>query len=626
MFNFGISFKGENMKKRLICLTLVLVMLAGLILTGCGKKTEDEVKDKISAEASAEATTLSFYLITEQKVSAETEKRIEDAMNAITEDQFKTRLDLRLYTEDEYYTALSKAIADRNAARANGNYSATVASKPDPNALIQYPVLAPYQVDIFYLGGADVFNSYKNAGELANLTSSINNASKQLIETLPSQYFGTMTRLDKNIYGVPSNQAIGEYTYLLLNKDALASTYMSAKSFTSLTDEACQDFLAQICESATLSERFAPIYTNVENKLDLISNLEMIGVDANGAYADVFSVIGGYTTDSADARLGNLTANTKFMNALKTLKGYELNGYYATAEEVAAGREFAVGVIKGGAELVEVYGDEFELVVLEKPVLTVDELYSNLMCVSQYTTNVERCMEIVTYLNTNEEFRNLLLYGVEGKDYHLIDTKVVKNEFGETYKVAQRVSGTDYVMAPEKTGNTFITYQLQAENMIYSLYEYGILQNKDVSTAWDLSFSISYAGAPFVNLEWMTVAQTISNEILTAYTQITDMTAYADFEKFVEKKVLASVKANDDALAELNVQYEAALAELQKAEEDNKAAIEALTAAYNERVAELEASKKFALLVTPAPEGDKPHNCAGLCGSLKCYYATKAGS
>ena len=111
MFNFGkLYFKGEIMKKRLTCLALVFVMLAGSVLTGCGKKTDDQVKDKISAEASAEATTLSFYLMSEEKVSKETEKRIENALNTITEDNFKTRLDLRFYTEQEYYQALNAAM------------------------------------------------------------------------------------------------------------------------------------------------------------------------------------------------------------------------------------------------------------------------------------------------------------------------------------------------------------------------------------------------------------------------------------------------------------------------------------------------------------------------------------
>ena len=566
------------MKKRLTCLALVLVMLAGLILTGCGKKTDDQVKDKITAEASAEATTLSFYLMSEVKVSKETEKRIEDALNVITEENFKTRLDLRFYTEDEYYTALDAAIKARNEARANGTYSATVKKKADNSALIQFPTLSDYQVDIFYVGGKARFQSYKGAGELANLSSSVDNASKQLRETLASQYFGTLTRLNKNIYAIPSNQAIGEYTYLLLNKKALAATYMSANTFTSLTDASCQDLLSQIRESTTLSEKFVPIWTNVEDKIDLIPNLQTIGVDANSAYADVFSLIGGYVNEKSDqsVMVNDLTADANFMSAWKTLKGYELDGYFATAEDLAAGREFAVGVVKGGAEIQEFYGDDYEMVVLEKPRLSADELYSNLMCVSQYTTNVERCMEIVTYLNTNEEFRNMLLYGIEGADYHLIDTGVKKNEFGETYKVVQRVTGTDYVMSAEKTGNTFITYPMQKEDTVYAFAEYGIAQNKDVQAAMDLNFSIAYEGSIFVNRTWMMESQALSTEIFAAYQAITSMADYAAFETMVKEKLAASTS--------------------------------------------------YQSLLNLTTSAENAHSCSGVCGSLKCYYVAKAAS
>lgn len=568
------------MKKRLTCLALVFVMLAGSVLTGCGKKTDDQVKDKISAEASAEATTLSFYLMSEEKVSKETEKRIENALNTITEDNFKTRLDLRFYTEQEYYQALNAAMKARDEARAQGKYSATVKTKSDHSALIQYPTLSEKQVDIFYVGGKEIFQSYKSRGELADLTSSINNASKALKETLATQYFGTLSSLDKDkkYYAVPSNQAIGEYTYLLLNKDALKATYMSAQTFTSLTDEFCQDFLSQICQSASLSEKFVPIWTNVEDRIDLIPNLQMLGVDADGKYADVFSIIGGYVNDKNNQSdmVKDLTSDQAFMDAWKTLKSYEIDGYFATEEDLAGGKEFAVGVVKGGAELVETYGDNYEMVVLEKPRLTSDELYSNLMCVSQYTTNVERCMEIITYLNTNEEFRNILLYGIEGADYHLIDTGVKKNEFGETYKVVQRVTGTDYVMSAEKTGNTFITYPLQKENTVYAFAEYGILQNKDVQAAMDLNFSIAYEGSVKVNREWMTEAQKLSAEILAAYKQIASMDDYAAFETMVKEKIAAS--------------------------------------------------EGYQSLVNPAPSGNTPHSCSGSCGSLKCYYKAKVSS
>ena len=571
-----IVFKGEIMKKRLTCLVLCLVLLASVVLTGCGNKTDDEIKDKISEEASAEAMTLTMYLMSEAPVSADTEARVEAAINKITEDTFKTRIDLRIYTADEYYTKLDAAIAQRNEAIANKTYSATVSktlSEGEKDALIRYPDAASYQVDIFYFGGQDRFDAYKNAGELANLSSSIENASKQLTATLASQYFKTLKELDKNIYAVPSNRAIGEYTYMLLNKQALGATYLSAESFTSLTDATCQSFLEQICESSTLREQYVPLYTNVDGLQDLIPSVNTIGVDANGAYADVFSIIGVDYTDGRYTGMSSVLNNSKFTEAWKTLKAYQLNGYYGTEEDVAAERDFAVGVVKGGAELVDIYGDDYEMIPLRKPALTTEFLYEHMMGVSQYTSNVERSMEIITYLNTNEEFRNLLQYGIEGKDYHLVDTEVKKNEFGDTYKAVQRSGSETYVLDPEKTGNVFLTYSLYSENLIHAIHEYGILQNKDVSTSWDLGFAMSYEGAEYVNREWMNEAQAISNEILAAYNAITSIDEFDAFLEAAKAKVAAATNLGK--------------------------------------------------LLAPTADGGEAHLCAGACGSLKCYFSAK---
>ena len=89
------------MKKKLICLALSLVMLLSVCLTGCGNKTNDEIQGNISESASLDARTLSLCLVSEKAVDEKTEKRIEEAVNNITETKFKTRLDLRFFTEDQ---------------------------------------------------------------------------------------------------------------------------------------------------------------------------------------------------------------------------------------------------------------------------------------------------------------------------------------------------------------------------------------------------------------------------------------------------------------------------------------------------------------------------------------------
>lgn len=534
------------MKKKLICLALSLVMLLSVCLTGCGKKDDDEIQNNISSSASADAKTLSVYLMSEKAIDAKTEARIEDALNDITEVNFKTRLDLHFYTEDQYYTKLDEAFAQRVA---NGVPPVVIDESENQN-LIQYPTLPDYQVDIFYVGGIENFNRYFSKNYMAKLDDSIKNASKELNEMMTSLYFNALTSLNKGIYGLPCNRAIGNYTYLLLNKEALQDMNEKATGFTSLTSSRCQEFLSEVKISADVSGKYVPLWTSTNEVETLLTNLQTWGVDANGAFTEEFSLIGSYyqstdnllTASAQSGMIANLFENATFKSDLKTLKSYETNGYYDN-DAVAAGKPFAVGLVQGGAELAEVYGDDYEMIVLETPRMGTDDLYGNMFAVSNYSTDIERSMKILTHLYTDSEFRNLLLYGVEGEDYQLIDTKVAKNEFGDTYKVVKR-TGENYLMAAEKTGNVFITYPLQTadmdsiEDVIYSIHEYGIQQNKDAEKrTMTLSFVVNYdsASAPYINKEWMLRVQELSEQIMADYRalMLTDLATFdADFDAF----------------------------------------------------------------------------------------------
>ncbi len=532
------------MKKKLTCLCLSLIMLLSVCLAGCAEKTRTEIDENIVLKASEDAETLSMYLMSEAPVSPDTAKRIQDAVNQVTESKFKTRMKLYFYTEAEYYEKLEAAFVAREESKANPGRNpqaeAPTTNTGDNKELIRYPQIADYQVDLFYFGGMDRYQKYQKAGLLANLEQNLSTSSKKLTEYISTQYFNSLRLNGQAVYAIPNNRPIGEYTYLMFNKDALKAMYQTASGITSLTDPKCQEILAFINDSATMRAQYVPLWTNVDNVIDLIPNLQVFGVDENGALSGDFSLIGNFygTTDdlmtagTQHAMINNLLNNTKFTDALRTLKMYDAAGYYGTEADV--GRDFAVGVVQGGAELIEVYGDEYEMVVIENPRMSTEDLYGHMFGVSAYSSDIGRSMEILTYLNTNEDFRNLLLYGVEGEDYQLIDSGVAKDEFGATYKVVKRTNDS-YLMAPEKTGNVFLTYQLQSENMIYALHSYGVNQNKTLKNSMVLGFSLAYAeeeGAKFVKSEGMQALRTLSAEILADYGALTDATDA--FDTFLE--------------------------------------------------------------------------------------------
>lgn len=538
------------MSKKLICLFLSIVLLLG-VLAGCAEKSDEDAAADKSEAASEAARTLSMYLMSEEPVSAETAAMIEEAVNQITEKKFKTRMKLYYYTEEEYYDKLQAAFDAREEAKQNGtlNNDKQDASTEEETIVnefgvieIKYPTIAPYQVDLFYFGGYDKYTELKDKGMLTRLDEELNSSSKELGKYIPATILANLKAINNGTYALPTNKAIGEYTYLLLNKEVLEKSYRNGNDFsdyTSLTCEKTQELLAYVANPDTgMNEDFYPLFTDLESTELLLSNLQFWGVDENGNLSDEFSVLGDYFKNSDNfkdpntyAEIANLFENEQFLTDLEILKSYEFSGYYDGAED----KKFAVGYVKGGAELAEVYGDEYEMIPVACPRLSEDDLYSDMFGVCSYTSSTSRSMRILTMLNTDEEFRNLILYGIEGEHYQMVDTGL-ENEQGEPYKVVKRLNN-EYVMDVNKTGNTLIAYPMEGE--LHTIREYAVKQNLDAKAELNLGFTPDYKGFE-VNNESLQAVRTLSAEILAEYLACQNEEELEEFFVSAKERVAAS--------------------------------------------------------------------------------------
>lgn len=576
------------MMKKLIALGMCLLMILSVCLTGCSEKTNEEAVADISEKASKSAMTLSLYLMSDMKVekcencekadAGEegaktcvdldtqpcTYRLISNAVNRITESKFKTRLVLHYYTEAEYYQKLEESFAKREAAKKAGllgNNAVSEETTEDETFVnelgqveIKYPTIAGYQVDIFYFGGQDKFQQYKDGGLLSELDSQLGDASKKLTQYIAPQFLSGMKTLGGGTtYAIPTNRQAGQYTYLLVNKEAMDS--MDRKfdlSYALLTEFGSQSFLEDVDRS--LSDKYYPIYlSNGLTTADVATaGMSFFGVDANGNFSNKFSLMGGVFEQGKDSfanalQGGKILDNSMFTKQLEVLKSYENKGYfYNEAED--EGKKFAMGYIKGDATTIEEFVDEYEIYVLETPVLNKADIYEHMMGVSSTTTSVSRSMQILTLLNTDEEFRNLILYGIEGEHYDLLPTDVVMNEDGDTYKKVVR-RNNNYVMDENKTGNVFIAYPLDDSNQTKipfraNIRDLGRTHNGKLMCDLMLGFEIN-KDFP-MDMEALQTLRVASEEIWAKYLECTD---YAEFKTFYDNMVkLDSVKT---ALADM---------------------------------------------------------------------------
>ncbi len=575
----------KNVHKRILCLLLCTVLLLGVVLTSCGDKSKEELADDIQEEASEKAITVSIYLMSELPVHPDTEKEIEFAVNKITKAKFTTQVDLRYFTEDQYYTKIDEAFAARDAAKANGTLASDVGASESDTAEegasaveVVYPSIADYQVDLFYFGGQDRYQKYVDEKRLSNLSSELsdNGNSNRLRKYISPHFFTAVQAMggkQGQINALPTNKTIGEYTYLLLNKEALIAAarrtendFTQRELFTSLTCEDTKDFLGFIKQY--YGETYAPLYTNVDQKELLINNLQYWGVGEDGALSDAFSVIGNYVNGTASfqtegaypAGMENLFANEQFVSDLTTLKQYQVDGYYRAEGDT---KDFAVGYVKGGAELVEEYGEKYEMIVLETPELTAEDVYSDMFGVSYCAADVSRCMEILTYLNTNEEFRNLILYGVEGTHYQLLqvgahggEVEDEEDEEGEIYKAVRRLQvGTEleYKMSVHKTGNELLAYPLEGTSP--KVNEYGAIQNKDSKIGLFCGFYNGYGSVTADSAETKAVRE-LSGSLLDRYLACATM---EEFQVYLTA-AKAEVAGNAAVTNQINAEHQTSMA------------------------------------------------------------------
>ncbi len=512
------------MNKKLICLLLSVLMLLSVVLTACGKKDDEEALDDITDKASASAVTLSMFLMSEAEVSPEQEKAIEEAVNNITKAKFKAKLDLTFLTKDAYYAALEENLKQQaaNAHLYNTDEEEDADTEPETEKdelgieTLKYPAMRPNQVDIFYFSGYDKFKTYQDNEYLNLLNEAVDGESKALKSYIAPALLEHTKSVNGGIYAIPNNRPLGEYTYLLLNKDVLSKMYYDTESskFDSLVCENVQDILDHVA-TTDLKNTYVPLHS-FTGEIDVL-NYQYWGVDENGFLSNEFSLMGGsinpawkFQEKNAYSEV-NLTLEDKdFKSQYEVLEQYRTKGYYNAAAVTEQGKDFAVGYIKGGKEIEAQYGDKYEVVPVAMPTLYTQDLYENLFGVSAYTVDLNRSMSVLTYLNTNEEFRNLLAYGIEGENYELVESSV-RDANGNAYKQVKVAPNNGYKMDINKTGNVLLAYTTIDQDPL--LREYAKQQNRDVKPSYTMGLQLDYDGL-VVKMEFFEAIRVASATVL----------------------------------------------------------------------------------------------------------------
>ena len=499
------------------------------------------ITDKQVYYTDAEYAALSAEEKAEVDAVREQYAAVEEAINKTTKSKYKTQLKMYYYTEEQYYDILQEKLENLEIYTKNANtakkyytnfkrtekyagntdevlvYEKFCQAHPDMAAYItppasaneeetektdeiKYPEVREDQVDILFIGSYEQYTDYIDRAWLTKLDSLLNSNVAKKLGSYVYPAFMAAAKTEKGYFAVPNNTLVGEYTVLLVNKE-MCDKYSDVNQLNSLADA-----LPLVKDVAKYETGIDPVwcdsylgYTNTHfwsmnyAKVDYVDEAgSSRSVYEYEVDSSAFSVVGSvynkdYETLTADKSyfaFNNLLNDVTFREQMVALKTIELEGYVG---EAGSTNEFAVGVFKGTGRELEAYEENYYVVTLENPVATEEDLFGSMFALSAFTSSDNRnaAMEIITLINTDKDFRNLLQYGIKGTNYEVNDEGC-----------AERLPDSLYMMDVYKTGNMFVAYPDADRGMDQKTWEYAKSQDLDVKSNPTLSFAVTWEDSP----------------------------------------------------------------------------------------------------------------------------------
>ncbi len=489
------------MKKRVTSFLLIFVMMASaVVLASCSQETD-------IVEQPAKVYTL--YTICEDGTTQQAIKEVELALNRMVFNEKKLNLKLVMVPESEYDALIAEKLeeckkydeerknkaknknkdknesgvesgAESSAAESSGEESVDVFTGDDYIDMLQanldamergeeyveYELEIP-RLDIFLVRGYDNYITLVGKDLLAALDDKLTSEAKIIKDYVYPTFLEaakvTNSKGTRKTYGVPMNKGIGEYEYIVFDKEYLDKYRIDAGTMTNLEDlEYYLEILA-------------------ENEPDIVP---LANVFDSPDFAYLFEP--GFSTYISDKHVVNTYEDLKALAYFTMIARYRTMGYL---KDDPGDTGWAVKFLRGTNADLEALaartGRDYDYTIHSYPVATNEDLLGSLFCVSAYTVSNELTdvMEILSYLESNTAMANTLAYGVEGVHYEL------NEETGQVKKISN-----EYNYERDYVGNTFLTTTLEGENP--NKWEQLKLQNRDSAKTADQSASVGFAYYP----------------------------------------------------------------------------------------------------------------------------------
>ena len=405
--------------KRILSLLLCLV-LALACLTSCANNTSTD-EDDLSKRG---YVTLKFAIVTDERTDAVGLKAMQDAFNAVSEQKYETHVEFINYTAAEYESAMA-SLMEQMAAGKGADDAAREDAKADSSSSTtaentsSYPAVKKNQLDLLVISSKTMFDTFVKNGWIVSLNDQLSGTYKDVLRKVTDEV-DTQIKVNDTYYAIPARAAVGEYTYLAVNKEATERYNISLQNVTSLSS--AYELILNMQSRNDLSrwqEKYGADFSPILNTQDTFVYPNVRYLSKNGtdfsmfgilykAGARTFGISDVLTNGSPTESNGNLLFNKDYTRYLEMVVNGKTNGYFGTGNE----KDFLVGIVKGDYALRN-SNPSYAYYPLENPRVCDEDIFNGMLAVSSFTVNEKRAVELIQNLMTENSLLNILLYGEE---------------------------------------------------------------------------------------------------------------------------------------------------------------------------------------------------------------------
>lgn len=421
------------MKRRLLCLAFCIVALCMMfLLTSCGPKGDETTLDK-----QARAVTITFNAIKGPGTTKEAIEFVQEEINKITETKLNIHVVLQFFDEEEYFAKVLDMIEkgpkqpeETKEPVETDEYGNEVGTDEQGRTIIIYPEVLENQVDIFLIRGYEDYKFLRDMQVLTDLTDAIKDSTDGIDKYFIKNIVNEINLIENETYFIPTNDIIGEYEYLLVNKELYDKYNHSLRNL---------DKFKTYNNISNIKPFLVDIATNEPDAIPLLNMTDLSAISFMGLknYGSRFDQI--RITDlksEAAFKLDSIlndtlyTPNLELVMHLQALKKYKVST--EVSDTVDTSVKFGAAYIRGDKTVADKYKDDYYVVLTRAPYLTTEQLYDAGYAVSA-TSKIDpaRCMELLNMMIKNEDIANLLAYGVPRVHYNINDSGMVFNRSGD---------------------------------------------------------------------------------------------------------------------------------------------------------------------------------------------------